>query len=180
MTPRACCRQRQRDPGASGPKRYQIGIGLSFGMSFEKGCEINPIQISRQFRLRRNAEKPWKDIPKDSPTRKRRALPERPSPSSATAGPIVSVQQAIWGGFSLYAPVATPGAVTLAICRSGSVANSAFQGSCSKPLLRNNNICQLGYSTNYNICFQHSQKPLDLETSRARRVTSRDGRLFQS
>ena len=106
VTPRDPSRVRQWQarpqgpPGASGPKRYQIGVGLSFGMSFE-GREINHIQISRQFRLRRSAEKPWKDIPKDSPTRKRRALPqpERPSPSSATARPIVSVQQAIWGVF---------------------------------------------------------------------------------
>ena len=46
---------------------------------------------------------PWKDIPKDSPNQKRRALPqpERLSPSSATTGPIVSVQQAIWGVFFL-------------------------------------------------------------------------------
>ena len=70
------------------------------------------------------------------------------------------------------------GAVTLAICRPGSVANSAFQGSCSKPLLCNNNVCQLWYSTKYSICFQHSQRPLDLETSCAPQVLSRDGRLL--
>ena len=38
-----------------------------------------------------------------------------------------------------------PGAVTLAICRPGSVANSAFQGSCSKPL------CATIMSVNYDI-----------------------------